>query len=89
MGFVLSRRDVYRLRLSLGARAAGIGGRGNRASKCKLALTIRFSSWSDDFQPGKAEAVTCFAIAVSYEPTDPKRVQEALSVFDLIAVLAT
>jgi hypothetical protein len=58
------------------------------AARYKLALTIRFSSWSDELQAAStAERLARFAVAVSYEPAHWRQVEQALSVFGAIAAL--
>lgn len=58
--------------------------------KYKLALTIRFTSWSDALlEASTTEPLARFAIAVSYEPANRKHVHQTLSGFRVIAAPGT
>jgi hypothetical protein len=57
----------------------------SEAAKYKLALTISFSSLSDELREASMAAMLArFAIAVTYEPSHWTHVQQALSVFGAI-----
>ena len=62
----------------------------SESRKYELALTIRFTSWSDALREASTtEPLARFAVTVSYEPANRKHVHQALSGFRVIAALGT